>query len=205
MLRNFRAAPALLGLLVSLGSAHAADASWNGAASAYLYLVPEGTDYLQPTASLDRGRLHLEARYNYEDLETGSLWAGYTLRVDGDVALEFTPMLGGVFGETDGVAPGYRGSVDWRRLSLYSESEYLIDAADRQDSFVYTWSELTAAPTAWFRAGVVVERTRVYETSRDIQRGLLIGVTFERVEIAGHVFNPDDSRPVCVVSISADF
>ena len=29
------------------------------------------------------------------------------------LAWEFTPMLGGVFGVTTGIAPGYKGSLSW--------------------------------------------------------------------------------------------
>jgi hypothetical protein len=55
----------------------------------------------------DRGWLHLETRYNYENLETGSAWVGYNFSGGEKLKWEFTPMLGGVFGNTTGVAPGY--------------------------------------------------------------------------------------------------
>jgi len=197
--------PIFLGVLVLGAAAHAAEPAWDFSASAYNYFVPDDPDYLQPTVTADRGALHLEARYNYEDLETGSVWAGYNLAGGGEIAFEFTPMLGGVFGATDGIAPGYHASLDWRRLGLYSESEYRIDTADRGDSFFYTWSELTLSPSDRFRGGLVVQRTRAYENSRDIQRGPLVGFSVERVEFTGYVFNPDDLRPLCVVAVSAKF
>ena len=45
---------------------------WSFSATVYTYLVPDSRDYAQPTVTADRGWLHLEARYNYEALETGS-------------------------------------------------------------------------------------------------------------------------------------
>ena len=36
---------------------------------------------LQPTITADYGWLHLEARYNYEGLDTGSAWIGYNFSV----------------------------------------------------------------------------------------------------------------------------
>ena len=50
---------------------------WSFAASVHTYIVPDSHNYAQPTLKADRGWLHLEARYNYEALETGSLWVGY--------------------------------------------------------------------------------------------------------------------------------
>ncbi len=53
--------------------------AWSFSAYAYAYIVPDDANFLQPTVTADRGRLHLEARYNYEDFNTGSLWVGYNL------------------------------------------------------------------------------------------------------------------------------
>ena len=46
-------------------------------------------------------------------------------------------MLGGVFGNTTGIAPGYKGSLSWWKLELYSEGEYVFDTGDSSDSFFY--------------------------------------------------------------------
>jgi hypothetical protein len=51
--------------------------AWSFSASAYTYFVPDDRDFVQPTFTADRGWLHLEARYNYEALDTGSAWVGY--------------------------------------------------------------------------------------------------------------------------------
>ncbi len=45
------------------------------------YIIPTETSYANPTFTADRHWLHLEARYNYENLRTGSLWAGYNFSV----------------------------------------------------------------------------------------------------------------------------
>ena len=97
-----------------------------GSASASTYVVPDDQDYVSPTVKADRGRLHLEGRYNYEGLGTASLWAGYTFSAGTDVAVAFTLMLGGIVGDTDGVAPGYLFDFSYRKLTFYSESEYVI-------------------------------------------------------------------------------
>jgi hypothetical protein len=47
------------------------------------YIIPNGTDYASPVFSADRSWLHLEARYNDENLRTGSLWLGSTIEPDG--------------------------------------------------------------------------------------------------------------------------
>jgi hypothetical protein len=178
---------------------------WSFSASVYGYLVPDSREYVQPTFTADRGWLHLEVRYNYEDLETGSAWVGYNFSAGDKLTLEFTPMLGGVFGNTTGIAPGYIGTLGWWKLELYTEGEYVIDTGNSSDSFFYTWSALSLAPVEWFRFGLVVQRTKVYATEFDIQRGFLIGFSYKRVDFTTYVFNPDASRPTIVLGLGVGF
>jgi hypothetical protein len=114
-------------------------------------------------------------------------------------------MLGGVFGDTTGVAPGYTGSLSWWRLELYSEGEYLFDSGDSSDSFFYNWSEFTYSPIDSFRFGIVAQRTRAYESNRDIQRGLLVGFTFKDLDLTAYVFNPDDGDPIVAIALRLSF
>ena len=68
--------------------------------------MPNDQSYVSPVFAADRGWLHLEARYNDEYQKTGSLWAGYNFSAGDKIVLEVTPMLGVVFGDTTGIAPG---------------------------------------------------------------------------------------------------
>jgi len=179
--------------------------AWAFSASLYGYILPGSPDYLQPTVTADRGRLHLEARYNYEGPKTGSVWVGYNFKVGKELTLDFTPMLGGVFGDLTGIAPGYTGSLRLWKLELYSQGEFVVDAAAWDDSFFYTWSELTLTPADWFRFGLVVQRTKLYQTDLDIQRGILVGFSYKNVDVSTYVFNPDESKPVFVLALGVSF
>jgi hypothetical protein len=179
--------------------------SWSFSVTAYTYIIPDDRDYVQPTITADRNRLHLEARYNYEALDTGSAWVGYNFSGGETLAWEFTPMLGGVFGDTNGVAPGYKGSLSWWKLELYSEGEYVFDTGDSSDSFFYNWSELTLAPVEWLRFGIVTQRTHAYESDRDFQPGVLLGCSWKNIDVAAFVLNPDEDKPVFAFSFGVSF
>jgi hypothetical protein len=179
--------------------------SWTLSASAYLYFVPESTDYVQPTVSADHDYLHLGARYNYENLRTASFWVGANFSGGEEVSWELTPMLGGVVGKTNGVAPGYQGHVSWWLLELSSEGEYVFDLEDGSNNFFYNWSELSLSPLEWFRFGLVAQRTRVFQNDRDLQRGLLAGFSYKKASLTTYVFNPDDAKPFVVVALAFSF
>lgn len=180
------------------------DKDWSFSAAAYTYILPDESDYVQPTFTVDRGALHLEARYNYEAPDTGSAWIGYNFSVGEKVSFELTPMLGAIFGDSTGIAPGYKLTLGWWKLELYSEGENVFDTDDSSESFFYTWSEFTLAPVDWFRFGVVIQRTKLYETDFDVQRGALAGFSFKRVDLTAYLFNPDED-PIVVLGVTVNF
>ncbi len=200
------AAPAVTPAESALEAARPQSApKWAFSAAVGAYFIPDDREYVQPTVTADRSRLHLEARYNYEGLDSGSVWVGYNLGGGGKLTWELTPMLGGVIGDVAGLAPGYRAGLAWWRLELASEGEFVIDTRDTAASFFYVWTELTLSPVDWFRFGLVVQRTRVWQAERDVQRGFLLGVAIQRVGLTACVFNPDLERPTVVGFVTLDF
>ncbi len=179
--------------------------TWSFSASVYTYVVPDDRTYAQPTVTADRDWLHLEARYNYEALKTGSVWLGYNFGGGEKVEWEFTPMLGGVFGNTTGIAPGFKFSLSYWKLEFSSEGEYVFDTRNSDGSFFYSWSELSLSPVDWFRFGLVGQRTRAYQSSVDIQRGLLVGLSYKKVDFTTYVFNLDQAKPTWVFSVGVNF
>jgi hypothetical protein len=190
---------------VSVSAEEPATNLWSFSVAANGYLVPDSRDYVQPTATADRGWLHLETRYNYENLDTGSIWAGYNFSNGEKLAWQLTPILGGVFGKTTGIAPGYEGTLTWWKLELYSEGEFVVDPSDSSKNYFYNWSELTLAPVEWLRFGMVTQRTRTYRTDRDIQRGFLVGVSYRKVSFTTYVLNADEHKPVIVLGAGVTF
>ncbi len=183
-----RALPVLAVLWLSVP---ASAQEWSFAISGFVFDPPDDSPYLSPIFYADRGALHLEARYNYEDLETGSVFIGRSFEAGENVILTVVPMFGVVLGNTMGIAPGVEVGISWRRLELYAESEYVFDLEESDASFLYTWSEATVSVADWLRVGLVVQRTRTYETGLDIQRGLLVELSHGNLSFAFHWFNPD--------------
>jgi hypothetical protein len=209
-----------LGLLVLMGgqvlaqgmpgglptdSPAASTKQWSFAFTADGYVVPHGRSYVNPNFTADRGKLHLEARYNYEDLDTGSFWGGYNLTLGQKLVLEATPMIGGLVGNTAGIAPGCTFALTYKRFELSSQGEYVFDTKDTSGSFFYNWSELTYSPAEWFRTGLAAQRTKAYHTSLNVQRGLLVGFSHNQLEFTTYVFNLGWTDPTLVFEIGLNF
>jgi hypothetical protein len=179
-------------------------AAWSYNATLTFNLLPDDPNYLQPTVRADRGRLHLESRYNYEDLESTSFFAGSNFEVGGDkVTLSLTPMFGVLVGRTGGIIPAVEWELGWRVLTFYAEAEYVIDLTEDASHYFYVWSELDVRPAEWLRAGTVIQRTRV-QKEREIEPGILLGATYRKVEGTVGFFNPgsDDHYTLLLLSVS---
>ena len=178
---------------------------WSFSASVSGYVIPDDSDYLSPLFTADRDWLHLEGRYNYENLDTASVWLGYNFSFGEKWVLDLTPMVGGVFGDTQGIAPGWRLALSRGAFEFTSEAEFVFDADSSDDNFFYAWSELTWSVTDSFWVGLALQRTRAYETELDIQRGFLLGFSFKSVEFTTYVFNWGWTDPTLVFSVGVNF
>lgn len=187
----------------------AADAAaanqWHLVGSAAGYLIPHNRSYINPSLVADRNWLHLEGRYNNEDMQTGSLWAGYNFTLSDKLGLKLTPMIGGVFGKKNGIAPGYQWIFDYKKVALFTQGEFVFDLQNRAGSYFYTWSELSYSPLEWLRAGIVAQRTKAYQTTLGIQRGVLVGVSFKKMDLTAYVFNMGWADPMVVISVGRRF
>ena len=169
------------------------------------YIVPNDQSYASPTFTADREWLHLEARYNYENQRTGSLWAGYNFSAGKTLVLNVTPMIGGVFGRTTGIAPGCEASLTYKKVELSISNEYVFDTTRSSGNFYYSWPQLTYSPADWLRVGLVAQHTKAFQTRLDIQRGFLVGVSHKKVEFTTYIFNAGWTEPTVVLEAGVSF
>jgi hypothetical protein len=169
------------------------------------YIAPQGQSYVSPVFDANRNWLHLEARYNYETQRTASLWAGYNFTAGKKVQFAATPMIGGVFGDLNGIAPGVELSLTWKKLSFSSTSEYVFDTDSKAGDFYYSWPEVTYSLLSWLNVGLVAQHTKAYHTGLDTQRGFLVGVSYKKFEFTTYVFDPDLDQPTTVLELGVNF
>ena len=179
--------------------------TWEFSLTADGYIVPGQDGYASPTLGADHEWLHLEARYNYENLRTASLWVGYNFHVGKTLALEVTPMIGGVFGRTAGIAAGCEASLTYKKVELSVSNEFVVDTGDRASSFYYAWPQLTYSPLEWLHIGLVAQRTKTYHTTLDIQRGFLVGVSRKKMQFSTYIFNAGWAKPTVVLETGFSF
>lgn len=157
-----------------------------------------------PIFTADKGNLHLEARYNYEDLKTFSGWLGYNFFGGEEFEYFLTPMVGVAVGRTDGIAPGLEFTLSYAGLELYSESEYLFNFESSENNFFYSWTDFTYSPLDWLWFGISGQITKVNETELETDRGLLVGIAYKNFEFTGYYFNAFTDDGFFMLALTTD-
>ena len=171
----------------------------------FYYAMRDEPDFTVGVASLNRGSLHLEARYNYEVHDAGSAFVGWNFAGGDALSFAVTPIVGALFGAARGVVPGIEASVAYGTFDAYIEAEYVHDLDQHSASYYYAWSELGWKPAQWLRIGLVGQRTREIENGRDLQRGAFAQLLIDKATLGVYAFNPDAGSRYIIVSLGAQF
>jgi hypothetical protein len=178
---------------------------WTGSVSVSTYLAQHSRDFANPVFIADHDWLHLEARYNYEALKTGSLWLGYNFSTGKRLEINAAPMLGFVLGDTTGVAPGYTISLSYSSFEFFTQGEYLFDLGTQAGNFFYTWSEFSYSIADWLRFGLVLDRTKSFGSDFDIRRGPLLGFSRGNVDFTTYWLNPGSRNATFIFTLTVNY
>jgi len=177
---------------------------WEFGADMNMYFYP-GDFVGLPVFRADRNKLHLEARYNYEDLKTVSAWMGYNFKGGNEFEYFITPMIGAVAGNTNGFAPGLEFTFNYKGFELYNESEYMVDVNSKESNFFYTWTDFSYSPKDWLWFGLSAQSTQMYQENTEFESGFLLGTGYKNFELTGYYYNPGSDRHYGLLTLSVSF
>ena len=197
---SMRSAITILMLMLSLYSAKAQS---KVILEQYSFMGPNQPGLLAPVAHYQtKQKWYAEARYNYEDINTVSLYAGKTFSAQHNFSWSFTPMIGGMAGKMQGGSFGLNSELSYHRFNFSSQAQYSVSASTRYDNFFYNWSELWYQPVDWIYTGVALQHTRMYATTTLIDPGVLLGFTYGQWSFPLYSFNPFADQRYFVVGIN---
>ena len=159
------------------------------------------SSFFQYTRQIKTG-LHLEARYNYEDMNTFSAWFGYNFTGGNKLEYTLTPMLGGVVGNTSGIAPGLELTFGFHGFELYSEMEYIFDLQSSDGNFFYNWTDFSYSPLDWLWFGVSAQQTKIHKSDLEPEWGFLLGGGYRWFGLTGYMFNLGTDDPYAVITLT---
>jgi hypothetical protein len=144
---------------------------------------------------------YLEARFNYEDLRTFSLYFGKSFYAGKRSTFEITPMIGAVAGNLNGISPGLNVALDHLRFSTYTQTQYTFDLRNSDNSFYWDWTNFSYAVYKNFGIGgsVQVYLPRMGDVS--VATGPLVNFKFKHLLLEAFSYDFWKDHPVWALGI----
>lgn len=147
---------------------------------------------------------YTELRYNYEDMQTVSLFGGKTFQAGKELDCTMTPMLGFSAGNFSGVSVAVNAEADWKNLYLSTQTQYSVSAKKDVSDFFFSWSELGFNFSRLFFAGIAVQYTR-QEGENYTEPGFLAGLSFKNFSIPFYLFKPFSQDQYIILGLNFEY
>jgi hypothetical protein len=157
-------------------------------------------------AMFDRKWLHLEGRYNSEDIHMASFWGGYNFAGGRKFTYTITPMIGVMFGNGSGLLPGVGVALDWKKWTFTNETAIVLYSSSKKDErYIYTSNELDYAIDDIFYVGISLNRSKIYASPVELNAGIGGGFTVGKFTASAFIYDPFDIAPFGFISLSWSF
>jgi hypothetical protein len=148
--------------------------------------------------------LYAEARYNYEEQKTFSVYLGKTFpKATKHLSYSFTPMVGGMLGQFKGGSAGLTMSLEYKKFFLSSQPQYTVFSGERSRSYFFQWSEVGYELTPWLFAGCSIQQTHYTQTKVNVtEAGVLMGFSLGKWIFPVYIFSPLSTSRYLVLGIT---
>jgi hypothetical protein len=156
----------------------------------YYYMQPRSMGFIVPKISYQGTKgWYAEARYNYEEIKTGSAHFGKKFSFGNKSNFQVTPLVGVCFGALNGASVGSFVEFSFNRFDFFSEPQYVHSFKDSSASYFYSWSEALYNFSSSFYGGFALQQTKVLSQSNFFEPGLVGGCSIKNFDIPLYCFN----------------
>jgi hypothetical protein len=148
--------------------------------------------------------MYTEIRYNYEALQTFSVYGGWTFKGGKDFQFSSTPMLGVSAGKFSGVSLANNTEAEWSKFYFSSQSQYSFGVNGRNKNFFFNWSELGFVFSDMFYTGIALQYTRERECQA-ADPGFVAGLNIMNVSFPLYVFRPFSGYEFYILGVNINY
>ena len=154
---------------------------------------------------LSKKGIYTEMRYNYEDLNTASVYIGKNFSKDSTISYSITPMLGIVFGKFSGGSLALNLELEHKKLFASMQTQYTISKDAAADNFFFAWAEAGYEPVKWFFTGISTQLTKMHTKKLTPEYGVLIGFNIKKISIPIYIFSPLNNNRNFIIGINTEW
>ena len=173
----------------------------------YCYVGSDGTFTWVPMIHfIGKENWYTEARYNYEEMNTGSLYTGKMFLNEGKkLSYSVTPMVGVVIGKFKGGSAGLNLTLDYNDFFFSSQSQYTFSVKDKEANFLFSWVEAGYQPRPWIYVGLSIQHTYYGQLNTGLfEQGVVVGLSIGKLTFPFYGFNPLSDSRYFVLGINMD-
>jgi hypothetical protein len=171
----------------------------------YYYVQKSEPLILVPIVHVETSRnWYVEARYNYEELQSGSIYVGKKFSKDfGSFYTSVTPVIGGIAGKFMGGSTGMNLQMEFGNFFFFSQSQFTFTPKSRGNNFIFSWSELAIEPVSWVFFGASVQYTNDLRSGKKmVEEGVVVGFNFRKWTFPFYGFNLGDEHPYFILGVN---
>lgn len=147
--------------------------------------------------------IYFEARYNYEERKTFSLYIGRSFKTGKDSIFEIIPMFGGVIGEYTGISPALTCILKGKRLQGFSQSQYTIDLKGH-NNFFFNWTAISVPIIKKNGLGIAYRMVSVQGTPTVYNYGPMINFQTGSFTFQGFAYNFWQTNSLWMIGLEYD-
>ncbi|HTF21564.1 MAG TPA: hypothetical protein VK658_25975 [Chryseolinea sp.] len=169
----------------------------------YLYLKNRKVETLVPIITYESPHIYVEARYNYEENNTFSIYLGRSVSGKNKCEYSITPMIGFAMGQFSGVAAGANATLAYQNIFFTTQIQYARSFHEVRDDFAFAWTDLTYQPATWIYVGLSTQQTVMPRASTFLsEQGIVVGFSIERWTFPMYYFMPIHEDQYFVLGIN---
>lgn len=192
-------------IIGSIIGPHHSYAQWKAGVEQYSYTNTRLAGAIVPMCHIQSANnWYGELRYNYEEVQTLSLFGGKSFAGGNDLQFTIIPMAGFSSGRFTGFSFATNAEAEWRDLYFSSQLQYSSGLKKKEENFFFTWSELGYNVTRYFFTGVSMQYTR--QTGQtDFEPGFLAGFTCKKISFPFYFFKPFRPNRYFILGVNYEF
>ncbi len=149
-------------------------------------------------ASIYYKKNYWEARYNYGDTKTLSLFWGHPFYVSKKMEVEIIPTVGLSAGNFIGLSHALQLNAESERFEVYSLNQYSLCFTDARRSFFFNWTEVKYKFKKVVKLGAALQytesmpqkyATETAESTHRVDVGPVIGFEYKKFYLCVYFFN----------------
>lgn len=141
-------------------------------------------------------KMYIEARYNYEDRQTFSLYVGRSFKMGKDNVFEVIPMIGGSVGKFKGISPATTMILEAGWIRGFSQNQYSVNLAEKNQNFFFDWTALVVHTYKPIYLGVSLQNFALQNSKKQLYFGPMVSVKKLPVIIEVFAYNLYTNLPM---------